>query len=234
MKENLIVGCSHVEGFELEQELGYDIRYIPISAHEEVLNYRKKKRFGTKLYKKLELEHTAIYKTGCDNSWIVYNLIERTNKSKVKPKNVVVCWTGITRQQRFYKGHDFFFNPLYPGHIQNLITFKSKKESDDILKWEQVEHNHFLDFDFYNQQTHHFMNYVKLFLESKGINFFYLKSIKNDLDLKQYTENSLDISFIEFCEKKKFKLAKHGHYLSDAHQAWADYIYEQLGDRFIK
>lgn len=234
MSNNLIIGCSHVEGFELEQELGYDVQMLPISSQEEVYSYRKANRFATKLFNRLNLPHEALFKTGCDNSWIVYNLVDRVTKSKHKYDNIIVCWTGITRQQRYFKGNEFFFNPLYPGHIQNLINFKNRKESDDILKWEEVEHEHFLDFEFYNRQTHHFMNYVKLFLEQRNINFFYLNSIQNDLDLTNYTYNSLEISFKEFCLKGNFKQAKYGHYLSDAHQAWADYIYTKLKNNFTR
>lgn len=234
MQSNLIVGCSHVEGFELEQELGYDVQTLPISSQEEVYNYRKANRFATKLFDKLNLPHEALFKTGCDNSWIVYNLVDRVTNSKHKYDNVIVCWTGITRQQRYFKGSEFFFNPLYPGHMQNLINFKNRKEADDILKWEEVEHKHFLDFKFYDRQTHHFMNYIKIFLEQRDINFFYLNSIQNEVKLKEYTDNSVQLSFVEFCENNDFTSAKYGHFLSDAHQAWADYLYAEIGDKFIK
>ena len=37
---------------------------------------------------------------------------------------------------------------------------------------------------------------------------------------------------MEFLEQKHYKLAPSGHALSDGHKAWAEYLYENLKDKF--
>lgn len=233
MTNNLIVGCSHVEGFELEQELGYTGIKHTHRDNLTIAAYRKKTRFAAKLADKLKIPFNVVSHTGADNSWITYSTVRYIEELKVKPKNVIVCLTGITRQQRYYKGKPYFINPLYPGHAAELNKGHNK-DAESIVNWELAENRLFLDMNYYLQQTYHYVNYLKYFLESKKVNFFILKSIENDLDLTQFTPNTIGTSFVEFAEAGNYKKGEYGHFLSEAHNAWADYIVEQLGDKFKK
>lgn len=234
MSNNLIVGCSHVEGFELEEELGYVGLNYPHSDNLKIAEYRKQKRFAKVLADKLNTKFTVISKTGADNSWITYSAVQHCMNLQDKPKNVIVCLTGITRQQRFYKGKPYFLNPLYPGHAAELNKGRNNKDVDNIVKWEQAEHSIFLDINYYLLQTYHYVNYLKSYFENNNINYFILKSIENSLDLKEFTDNTLNFSFMEYATMGKFPKAKNGHFLSQAHKSWGEYIFDQLGDRFIK
>lgn len=232
MKDNLIVGCSHVEGFELEEELNLDAYNLDPSLYDEVVDYRLNHSFPYYLFTKLNQSYESVHMTGADNSWITYNTIKYINETPIKPQNVIICLSGVTRQQRYYNNHPHFFNPLYPGHAKDFIPFSSKEEKENIVKWEKVESEVFFNIDYYNIQTYHYVNYLKLFLEKKNINYFFLKSVNSDINLFEFTNNTLDIAFKDFYEKGGYKIAKGGHSLSDGHSAWADYIYNNLKNNF--
>lgn len=231
MNSNLIIGCSHVEGFELEEEIGIDIYNHTNAEYNKSEIYRKDKRFSDILFKKLKTDYYALYMTGCSNSWIVQETIKQVN---VNPnlKNVIICWTGITRLEKVYKHNPVFINPLYPKHTPHHSLVNSS-DVKLLEQWEQAENKLFLDLNFYQNLTYHYAHYLKLFLESKDINFFFLESITTGVDFSKLTPNCLNVSMKDYCEKGNFKKGKGGHFLSEGHKAWAEYLYKNLKKRIL-
>lgn len=229
-ENNLIVGCSHVEGFELEEEIGIDIYNHTNNEYNQAERYRKDKKFSSILFKHLGEDYCASYMTGCDNSWITYETIRLVNSSP-NLKNVIISWTGITRQQKSFNSKTYFLNPLYPGHSKDIPI--QNPNSKLLSNWEEAENKLFLDINFYQKQTYHYAHYLKLFLESKKINFFFIESINTGVNFSKFTSNTLDISMKDFCEKHNYKQGKGGHFLSEAHKAWGYHLYKNFKNKFI-
>ena len=223
----LFSGCSHVLGDELEVETN-------LTDFTKIKKYRKQKRFSTLLSDKLGYPHSIVADSGADNSWITYNTIDYVKKHKDFISDVVVSWSGITRVHKTFRGSPVFLNPLYPGHGATTSFPPDVPESfkTDVTTWEQIESKYFLDKEFATLQTYHYINYLKYYLESHNINFIFIKGITNGIDLSEFTDNYVNVSFMEFLEQKHYKLGPSGHALSEGHEGWAEYLYEKLKDKF--
>jgi len=223
---NLIFGCSHVLGDELDQELSVN------STVKEKIKYIEDNRFANILFKLSKQTVKVHGKSGADNSWIAHKVIEEVDKSTETIKNVIVCWSGPTRMQKIIDGGTFFLNPLYPGHFSINLKDKFPSIIKDLNRWEEIESKVFLDLTFCNNMSYHYANYIKLYLENKKINFIFIKSVESDIDLKPLTVQSSNLSFHEFY-KDKFKTGKNGHCLADGHREWAHYLFSTVG-KYIK
>jgi len=223
----LFSGCSHVLGVELEQE-------TDLTDFSKIKKYRNQKRFCNLLSKKLDYPHSVVAESGADNSWITFNTIDYINKHKDFISDVVVSWSGITRVHKIFQGKPIFLNPLYPGHgaTTSFPPDIPKEFSKDVTTWEHIENKYFLDVEFATKQSYHYINYLRYFLEANNINFIFIKGIKSDIDLSEFTDNYVNTSFIEFAEERVLELGKSGHVLSQGHKVWADYLYDNLKDKF--
>jgi hypothetical protein len=225
----LFVGCSHVLGEELEQD-----NIIELTNYSQIKKFRENHRFAKILSDKVTISHKVLAESGADNSWITFNTIDFVEKNEDIISNVVVSWSGVTRIQKIAFNTPLFFNPLHPGHgaTTSYPPTVPKKFIEDIITWETIENKYFLDINFANLQTYHYINYLTYFLNSKKIDFFYIKGIDSDIDLSQFTQNSIDQSFVNFVTENKFKVGKNSHALKEGHLEWGNHLFEKFKDKF--
>lgn len=224
---NLVFGCSHVLGDELDQDL------LHHTSMQEKIKYIENNRFSNLLFKKLDLPVKVYGSSGADNSWIAHKVVDVVENYTSPVNNVIVCWSGPTRMQKIIDGGTFFLNPLYPGHFSNSLKDKFPDLINDLLVWEEIESKVFLDINFCNKVLYHSANYIKHYLDNKGINLIFLKSVESDINLKKLTNQSINLSFHEFYNGK-FNQGTGGHCLSEGHSKWADYLFKHLKHYIIK
>lgn len=225
----LFVGCSHVLGEELEQD-----SILELKRYSEVKKFRENHRFAKILSDKLNFTHKVLAESGADNSWITYSTIDFIEKNKNIISDVVVSWSGVTRVQKIAFNTPLFFNPLHLGYgaVTSYPPTISKKFKEDIVTWETIENKYFLNLDFANLQTFHYINYLTYFLKDKNINFFYIKGIDSDIDLFKFTNNSVNLSFMKFIAENNFKVGKNTHALKEAHYEWGNYLFSKFNGKF--
>lgn len=232
---DLVVGDSYITGFELEEEIGIDgweFWNWDEETKEKANNHRMKTVFHSKLFNKLNRNYTTLSKVGASNQWIAYSLIHYLDKVKHYPQNVVVCWTANYRIDKMYKDTDFVFNPLY-SNSADLPHGTSWWEKLLVKIWFYLEKRFFFNINYVNYLNDMSVRLAQEYLENRGINYVFIKTIESDLDLRRFTKNCVNESFHEFAKPREFKQAKGGHYLSEAHSAWADHLYSEMKGMII-
>ena len=223
---NLIAGDSHVWGLELELD---PTRRSFKGTDEE---FRIKNRHGTILFNLLDIPHDTIARAGASNSWICTSVVDYIENTKTKIDNVVVSWTGITRIEKRHNGGPVFFNTLNPAFNKKVTVKLFPEVYNKIFKWEKLEHELFFDDIFFKSQSFHYINYLKLYLESKDINFIFIKSIESGIDLSRFGENHYNLSFVDFYLQNNFKVGRGKHGLLEAQHEWGKHLFERIGPMF--
>lgn len=236
---NLIFGDSYVEGFELEEEIGFDAfnsMNWSDKDREEVLKYRSSKVFHKVLGDKLNIKFTPIAATGHGNSWIAKQVINYVEESRIIPSNVIVCWSSPDRIHKHYRGNEF----IYSYSFINLKYIEGVKTVIDkvlLRLWSLLESKFFGYEKSLDQESYEWMKITAAYLNAKGINFIFIKSIHNNINLKDFTKQSVKYGVHDYCIRKfgwkSEYIGKGGHFLSEGHRIYGEYLHRSIG-KYIK
>ena len=224
----LSAGCSNTVGVDLEEEIGYVYKrpFIPYSNtdSEKVRNYRRQNNFSTKLANKLQHRCVNIGVPGNSNENIIMETIDYIENNH----DVDFALINLTSASRFSYMVD-----------KNLHHFNLVFDSEQLKEQTGIKHKSFLHFiEFLRKyclnnwnmeyKLQHQIRYIISYLTLKSIPYFISSTINNDVDLSTLTDYATNVYMDDFCHEKGFKRLEGGHYGSDAHEAWAQYLYKNI------
>ena len=229
----LASGCSHTEGFELEQEIGIDINE-PITDEEyaTVVNYRNQTNWTSFVAKKLKLGHINISVTGASNELLIWNAIEFLQNTNLKPELVLIGLSGPSRRLLYYKDQPINYNPAhYSESIKNLF----KQEGRDYKKlenWNYCSSTYFYSDKYNERNLKHLLTYLDSYCKVNKIKYFVIPTLEVDIDITKYCVGIPTVMEL-YNEQFDFPRTEGHHWLSEGHRAWGEYVYEQIKNKNV-
>lgn len=218
----LAAGCSNTSGFELEEEIGYELGQV-LSETElaEVKKYRKENNWTQVFGRHFGKEVVNLSAEGSSNEQIIERLITYIETITVKPDLVLV---GLSSPDRMYKYFDGTYakTPLTvsPAHFGDSLQrmFKSESNSDDLFNWYKTEVSYFYNVDFAEHRTVFLVKLFTQYLENKGIDYYIVNTFATNIDLEKITPYSYPVDLNTFSYRGVYPQAKGKHWLSEAHR----------------
>lgn len=232
MQKLLSVGCSNTVGVDLEEEIGIFF-FEPQNPKNYTLvnkvnDYRKAHNFSTYVANKLKMECDNLGISGASNERIIFNLVNYL-ESNTKPELILLNLSGQSRTTIEYNN--------------KLLDIDVKWDPKFLVDKLQVNNRHFKSFlKFYREisiseynlieRQKNLIKYANLVLASSNIPYIISSTIPTTLNLSEFSDKSLDISFDDFNEKQGRKRAKNYHWLSDSHQAWGSFLLNRIEELY--
>ena len=230
----LSCGDSFSVGDDLEIEIGYNLRNIDTTneIQHQVDEYRDAHNFCRLVANNFNLNLINIAEVGASNEYIIYSVIDYIkNNLNNLPEFVLINLSSPSRFLYYLKNEErpLFINFLhYDNHIDSI--FKKTDDYDKLKTWYNVYEKYFInDFNIIKKQKY-LIEYLKLLLESKSIKYIFTPTFKLDFNLSSITDNSIDVSMIEYLEQKNIYRPEGLHFLSDGHIEWGNYISSYIID----
>lgn len=201
-------GCSYTYGHELPEKT------------------RVRDAYGGVLSRELNMKHVNLGIPGGSNDHIVRTTLTWAIKNKHLYKNLffVIGWSAKSRREWYsslYKNYWQFVKESPPSIYQidvrnKVIEFHKKYLCDD-----------------YSDDKNTVLNILSLqnFFENNNISYLMCDALEyEDADIKNknlykeinYTNYKTNICFYSYVQHNKFPVAKMGHPLKEAHEAWAN------------
>lgn len=229
----LASGCSHTEGYELEQEIGIDIfTPLPDEKYAEAIQYRNQKSWTAVVARKLKLGHINISTTGASNELIIWNTVEFLQDTKLKPKLVLIGLSGPARRLLYFKDEPINYNPAhYSEHIKNVFR-EQGKDFKKLDNWNYCSSTYFYSDKYNDRVLKHMLIYLDSYCRVNNIKYFVVPTLEIDIDITKYC-SSISTVMELYNEQFDFPRTEGHHWLSEGHQAWGEYVYEQIKNKNV-
>ena len=216
----LVNGCSHTQGFELEQEIGFKLNQNLTDLESElVLEYRKNNSW-TSVFS-AHFNETLINKSsqGKGNEDIILEIFDYIEEFS----NISLVLIGLSSPTRFTKTFNnlgkqeqHYFTLAHLGdHIKEL--FAKTNDSTMLLNWYEAERKYFYNEKDVNNKLLKLIKALILYLKSKNIKYFFVNTFKPAIELQDVTEQYYGVSLEKIGLDNQYSRAVGHHWLSQAH-----------------
>jgi hypothetical protein len=216
----LVNGCSHTQGFELEQEIGFKLNQ-PLTGNEYKLveEYRKNNSWTSvfgKYFNEIIINKSSQGKGNEDIILEIFDYIEEF-------KDVSLVLIGLSSPTRFTKTFNNlgkkeqqYFTLAHLGdHIKDL--FANTGDETMLLSWYESERKYFFTEEDVNIKLLKLIKALISYLKAKKINYFLTNTFDPAIQLQKITEQFYEDSLEKLGLDHQYKRGEGHHWLSEAH-----------------
>jgi hypothetical protein len=235
MKKALILGCSHAAGAEIYKEPGLN---LPSSQNLEEYGYTKS--YPVKIAQALgyEVRNHAI--SGGSND-AMFRIFE---SQKLDQDDIVIaCWTGDSRTEIWYEKQQRWLAVTHGNVVLNNVTRNHVMLEGQRLGGMISDADAYADFSKYwityesdgqRGRLNKLKNILAVNMLAKNqnikiINIDSFAGIPGTIDVGYWPIGTT--KFCEWCLEQKFPHTDWGHFFEPAHQAFADYVLENIDNQ---